>query len=184
MRWKFVQEGTSYDYCFLIAYRLATSFEKRMKQDQRRVENTVELNTPSEVEKDFSDFFDGDRIDACEIIESMLCPEGEIDVEIYYPRLACLIFVVIPFAVTNTLIHSQAQSQPQQESNQISLLELSCLKISRFLSVRNDLTKKIGAPLFTCRKISDDIKVAEGETPLINQRCVVCKFSCDLCNTT
>ena len=58
------------------------------------MENTVELNTPSDVEKDFSYFVDGDRIDACDVIECMLESKEEIDVEIYYPRLACLIFVV------------------------------------------------------------------------------------------
>ncbi|KAJ7353746.1 hypothetical protein OS493_032616 [Desmophyllum pertusum] len=31
--------------------RLASVFEKRLKQDQRRVENTVEFNTPTDVEK-------------------------------------------------------------------------------------------------------------------------------------
>ena len=60
------------------------------------MENTVEFNTPTDVEKDFSDFFDGERIDACDVIETILNPkpEEEIDVEIYYPRLACIVFVV------------------------------------------------------------------------------------------
>ncbi|XP_078384751.1 uncharacterized protein LOC144667222, partial [Oculina patagonica] len=73
--------------------RLASVFEKRLKHDQRRVENTVEFNTPTDVEKDFNDFFDGDRIDACDVMESILDSEEEIGVEIYYPRLACIIFV-------------------------------------------------------------------------------------------
>lgn len=58
------------------------------------MENTVEFNTPTDVEKDFSDFFDGERIDACDVMESVLDPKEEIDVEIYYPRLASIIFVV------------------------------------------------------------------------------------------
>lgn len=58
------------------------------------MENTVEFNTPTDIEKDFSDFFDGERIDACEVMESILHSEEEIDVEIYYPRLACIVFVV------------------------------------------------------------------------------------------
>ena len=81
----------------LFSPRLASAFEKRLKQDQRRVENTIEFNTPTDIEKDFSDFFDGERIDVCDVIESILHSEDveeEIDVEIYYQRLACIIFVV------------------------------------------------------------------------------------------
>ena len=58
------------------------------------MENTIDFNTPTDIEKDFRDFFDGERIDACDVIESILHSEEEIDVEIYYPRLACIIFVV------------------------------------------------------------------------------------------
>ena len=61
------------------------------------MENTIEFNTPTDIEKDFSDFFDGERIDACDVIESILHSEEaeeETDVEIYYQRLACIIFVV------------------------------------------------------------------------------------------
>lgn len=62
------------------------------------MENTIEFNTPTDIEKDFSDFFDGERIDACDVIESILhseeAEEEGIDVEIYYQRLACIIFVV------------------------------------------------------------------------------------------
>ncbi|XP_022801912.1 uncharacterized protein LOC111339505 isoform X1 [Stylophora pistillata] len=74
--------------------RLALSFEKRLKQDQRRVQNFVESNTPSDIEKDFQEFFDGERLDAYDDIEFVLSPSGENDVKIYYPRLACLIFEI------------------------------------------------------------------------------------------
>ena len=56
-------------------------------------------------------------------------------------------------------------------------------------AVRKDLSeisKKIWSdlcPVFTSRKITDDIKVVEAKPPLINQYCVVYKFSCDLCDT-
>ena len=56
-------------------------------------------------------------------------------------------------------------------------------------AVRKDLSelgKKIGSdlcPVFTSRKIIDDIKGVEVKPPLINQHCVVYKFSCDLCDT-
>ena len=49
----------------------------------------------------------------------------------------------------------------------------------------SDLGKKINSdlrPVFTSKKIADDIKVAEAKPPLINQQCVVYKFECDLCD--
>ena len=49
----------------------------------------------------------------------------------------------------------------------------------------SDLGKKINSdlyPVFTSRKIADDIKVAEAKPPLINQQCIVYKFKCDLCD--
>ena len=49
----------------------------------------------------------------------------------------------------------------------------------------SDLGKKINSdlrPVFTSRKIADDIKVVEAKPPLINQQCVVYKFKCDLCD--
>ena len=49
----------------------------------------------------------------------------------------------------------------------------------------SDLGKKINSdirPVFTSKKIADDIRVAEAKPPLINQQCVVYKFKCDLCD--
>jgi len=49
----------------------------------------------------------------------------------------------------------------------------------------SDLRKKIDSdlrPVFTSKKIADDIKVAEVKPPLINQHCVVYKIKCDLCD--
>ncbi|XP_068675604.1 uncharacterized protein [Montipora foliosa] len=49
----------------------------------------------------------------------------------------------------------------------------------------SDLRKKINSdlrPVFTSKKIADDIKVVEAKPPLINQQCVVYKFKCDLCD--
>ena len=49
----------------------------------------------------------------------------------------------------------------------------------------SDLGKKINSnlrPVFTSKKIADDIKVVEAKPPLINQQCVVYKFKCDLCD--
>ncbi|CAH3175877.1 unnamed protein product [Porites lobata] len=49
----------------------------------------------------------------------------------------------------------------------------------------SDLGKKINSdirPVFTSKKIADDIRVAEAKSPLINQQCVVYEFKCDLCD--
>ena len=49
----------------------------------------------------------------------------------------------------------------------------------------SDLEKRINSdirPVFTSKKIADDIRVAEAKPPLINQQCVVYKFKCDLCD--
>ena len=48
------------------------------------------------------------------------------------------------------------------------------------------LSKKIGSdlhPVFTSRKMIDDIKVVEAKPPLSNQHRTVYKFKCDLCDT-
>ena len=37
--------------------------------------------------------------------------------------------------------------------------------------------------MFASRKIIDDIKAVETKPPLINQHCIVYKFTCDLCDT-
>ncbi|KAL9986111.1 hypothetical protein ACROYT_G000191 [Oculina patagonica] len=49
----------------------------------------------------------------------------------------------------------------------------------------SDLGKKINSdlrPVFTSKKIADDINVAEAKPPLINQQCVVYKFKCVSCD--
>ena len=49
----------------------------------------------------------------------------------------------------------------------------------------SDLGKKINSdirPVFTSKKIADDIRVTEAKPPLINQQCVVYEFKCDLCD--
>ena len=49
----------------------------------------------------------------------------------------------------------------------------------------SDLAKKINSdlrPVFTSRKIADEIKVTEPKPPLINEQCVVYEYKCDLCD--
>ena len=74
--------------------RLASLSERRVKQDQRLVEDTLGSNRQSELEKDFSAFFDGERIDVCEIMQSKYLYKEEDFIFIYYPRLACIILEV------------------------------------------------------------------------------------------
>ncbi|KAJ7353758.1 hypothetical protein OS493_032629 [Desmophyllum pertusum] len=72
--------------------RLASLSEKCVKRDQRLVEDTLASNRQSELERDFSAFFDEDRMDACEKMQSIYHNKEETYQFIYYPRLACIIF--------------------------------------------------------------------------------------------
>ena len=49
----------------------------------------------------------------------------------------------------------------------------------------SDLSRKINAevhPVFTSRKIKDELKAKEPEPPIVNQQTVVYFFDCDLCD--
>jgi len=74
--------------------RLASLSEKRVKQDQSKVEDTLSLNRQSKVEEDFAKFIDEARIDVIDRIKTLCQPKEKIYMEIYCPRLACLIFEV------------------------------------------------------------------------------------------
>ena len=48
-----------------------------------------------------------------------------------------------------------------------------------------DLSRKINAdisPVYTSRKIKDEIKIREDKPPLVSQQCVVYSFQCGLCD--
>ena len=50
----------------------------------------------------------------------------------------------------------------------------------------NDLGKKIDRviqPVFTSRKISEDLKVTETKLSLVNQQCAVYEFQCNSCDS-
>ena len=50
----------------------------------------------------------------------------------------------------------------------------------------SDLGKKIDRvlqPVFTSRKISEDLKVKETKPSLVNQQCVVYEFQCNSCDS-
>ena len=50
----------------------------------------------------------------------------------------------------------------------------------------SDLSKKIDRvlqPVFTSRKISEDLKITETKPSLVNQQCVVYEFQCNSCDS-
>ena len=78
----------------LFPSRLASTFERRLKHRQVNVENISQLNSPSEVENDFRDFLDGERMEAWDIIENSLFSTHTIENDVKIRYLACIIFVV------------------------------------------------------------------------------------------
>ena len=49
----------------------------------------------------------------------------------------------------------------------------------------SDVGKKINSdlrPVFTSKKIANDIKVTDAKAPLVNRQCVVYEFKCNLCD--
>ena len=82
--------------------RVAALSERRVKQDQSKVEDTLSENRQSMVEEDFANFFDGMRMDTCEKIQTSCSFKEPIEVDIYCPRLLCLVFEVC-LAITDKL---------------------------------------------------------------------------------
>ena len=78
----------------LFPSRLASTFERRLKHRQVNVENISQLNSPSEVENDFRDFLDGERMEAWDIIENSLFSTHTIENDVKIRYLTCIIFVV------------------------------------------------------------------------------------------
>ena len=79
--------------CFFFP-RLAQLSEKQMKKDQTKIEDTTAANRPSEVEYDYHEFFDNERMDAIEKMQETYGSEEVNDIDISYPRLACMILEV------------------------------------------------------------------------------------------
>ena len=80
--------------------RVATLSERRVKQNQSKVEDTLSENRQSKVEEDFANFFDETRMDTLEKMEKSYSFQKQIEIDIYCPRLLCLIFEVC-FVITN-----------------------------------------------------------------------------------
>ena len=82
---------------------------------------------------------------------------------------------------------NQEQARDVQASAPIRIILLCKDQRSADTAQRqlSDLGKKINSdlrPVFTSKKIADEMKVAEAKPPLINQQCVVYEFRCDLCD--
>ena len=89
----------------LLSCRVAALSERRVKQDQSKVEDTLSENRQSQVEEDFANFFDGMRMDTLEKMEKSYSFKEQIEVDIYCPRLLCLVFeVCLAFTVKLTLM--------------------------------------------------------------------------------
>ena len=86
-------------------------------------------------------------------------------------------------------IESQNQHQVRNAQTNALIQIILPLKDQRSADVvhrqLSDLGKKIKSdirPVFTSKKIADDIRVAEAKPPLIYQQYVVYKFKCGLCD--
>ena len=82
-------------YLFIYLFRLAAISERKVKQDQRRTENTLSINKQSDLEGDYIHAFkDGKRLEAIEVIEKRLSNKSpKLDL-VQASRLACLILEV------------------------------------------------------------------------------------------
>ena len=82
--------------------------------------------------------------------------------------------------------HTQQQVPEEQEAPIIIVLPFKDQKSANAVRRQlGDLSRKIKvdiSPVYTSRKIKDEIKVMEDKPPLVNQQCAVCHFQCGLCD--
>lgn len=86
--------GSFFHSTLFVILRLAQLSEKLVRKDQTKIEDTTATNRPSEVEQDYRNFFDNERMDAIEKMQKEYGSEEVNDIGISYPRLACMIFEV------------------------------------------------------------------------------------------
>ena len=83
-------------------------------------------------------------------------------------------------------LHTQQQVPEEQEAPIRIVLPFKDQKSANAVRRQlGDLSRKIKvdiSPVYTSRKIKDEIKVTEDKTPLVNQQCAVYHFQCSLCN--
>ena len=83
-------EPSNSDCYSILCWRVARFSDMLTKRDQRNVEDTLSLNRPSIVERDFRELNSEERVDALEVIRKQY--KNEIDVS--PERLICIIFEV------------------------------------------------------------------------------------------
>ena len=89
----------------LLSCRVAALSERRVKQNQSKVEDTLSKNRQSKVEEDFANFFDETRMDTFEKMQTSCSFKEQLEVDVYCPRLLCLVFeVCLAFTVKLTLM--------------------------------------------------------------------------------
>lgn len=84
-------EPSNSDCYSILCLRLARFNDMQTKRDQRNAEDTLSLNRPSIVERDFRDLKSEERVDALIIIKDRYKNEIYVSPE----RLSCIIFEVI-----------------------------------------------------------------------------------------
>lgn len=94
MEMETLMSENNFTFC---VFRLASISERRVRQDQRKVEDTLSSNRQSDLEKDFSSFFDEERLDACDKMLSIFQKEDDDFNYIHYPRLASIILEVLKY---------------------------------------------------------------------------------------
>ena len=83
--------------------------------------------------------------------------------------------------------YEEVKESTNQQERVVSLIlsfkdQKSADIVRRQLSGLGSLIGKVRRPVFTSRKISDEVNVKEVKAPLVNNQCVVYKFKCDLCD--
>jgi hypothetical protein len=78
-------------------------------------------------------------------------------------------------------------TSPKQQENVVCLIlpfkdKKSANIVRKQLAGLGSLIGKAIRPVFTSRKVHDDVKIQELKPPLVNHQCVVYKFKCDLCD--
>ena len=69
---KIPERETEYTRTFIVFLcRIASLSERRGKQDQSKVEDTLSMNRQSKLEEEFSNFIDEARVDACDRIQHL-----------------------------------------------------------------------------------------------------------------
>ena len=100
-----------------------------------------------------------------------------------------------PLAMINSIITKSIQSlsfdtrEKNKEDSSVVRVILPFKDQTSANAVRRqmrDLSHKIGTtlqPVFTSRKLEQDLKPREIKPPIVNQQCVVYSFTCDLCDS-